>query len=200
VYAPAPTSIKPPSPLRATQRKSAISFFFLRLVSTQRPRRDRGSRERRATPLAPPAHNADMAPSAWAVAHAALCIVALAPPAAGFYLPGVAPNDFEKVRVRQPPLCLTSPPLLPPSWLEISSLPLCVFGDRARFGSAVGRPRSANARAGRIEIWLHVFATILALRAVGGPENVSVLSRAKSCICVSPLHVLRVRFSSRVDA
>ncbi|KAG2578210.1 transmembrane 9 superfamily member 9-like [Panicum virgatum] len=37
-----------------------------------------------------------MAPPAWAVAIAALCLAALAPPATGFYLPGVAPNDFEK--------------------------------------------------------------------------------------------------------
>jgi hypothetical protein len=115
-----------------------------------------------------------MEPSAWAVAFAALCIVALAPPASGFYLPGVAPNDFEKVRVRQPPF--VSPPfLLLGSWHEISSLALCVFGDRVRFGSAVGRPRSANARVGRIEIWLRVFATILALRAISGAQNVSVL-------------------------
>lgn len=55
-YAPAPTSIKPPSPLGATQRKSAISFFFLRFVSTLPPRP--GSLERScheispATPLA----------------------------------------------------------------------------------------------------------------------------------------------------
>jgi hypothetical protein len=39
------------------------------------------------------------AAAALAVVIAALCLAA---PAAGFYLPGVAPNDFQKVRLRLP--------------------------------------------------------------------------------------------------
>jgi hypothetical protein len=70
-----------------------------------------------------------MATPAWAVALTALCLVALAPPAAGFYLPGVAPNDFEKVRLASAPR--------PPPALHLSRLPFHLFAGEISFSPSL---------------------------------------------------------------
>jgi hypothetical protein len=76
--------------------------------------------------ISPPAPAA----AALAVVLAALCL--LVAPAAGFYLPGVAPNDFDKVRALQRLHFL-------PARLDLSPA-LCHGRDRRLAGSGAACP------------------------------------------------------------
>ena len=84
--------------------------------------------------------------AALSVVLAALCLLVV--PAAGFYLPGVAPNDFEKV-----------PTVL--SCGKLYFLPACV--DPSRAGSCSGRIWAQHA-----QIWARAAGCLGDLRAVTG--------------------------------